>query len=131
MGGPKSSSNASNQTSTNTTTNTTSTSTQQGLDGFNTGRILQGESINVNDAFPESVANAFGQLVDLATYGVDFAGAAGQEAANISKGALETVSNTRFREEQPVLASTEAFIPVIMAGLAVAGVVGTIYFFRT
>ena len=122
MGGSRSSSNASNQTSTTTTTNTTNESTQQGLEGFNTGRILQGESISINEAFPESVSKAFSELIGLATYGLDFAGAAGQEAVNITQGALETVSTTRFREEQPVLSTLENFLPVAMVGLVVIGV---------
>jgi len=61
-------------------------------------------------------------LIGLATYGLDFAGAAGQEAVNITQGALETVSTTRFREEQPVLSTLENFLPVAMVGLVVIGV---------
>lgn len=108
MSGGKSSSSTSSETSTE--------STQQGVEGVVTGRILQGKTITVTEEFPEAVQEAFRDLIDLAGMGLNFASGAGEKAAEI-------VSQTKFAEQQPVLSSIEKFIPVIIAGIAVSGLV--------
>lgn len=108
MSGGKSSSSTSTQQSTK--------SVQQGLEGIVSGDVLQGEYITVTENFPEGVVETFGQLIELAGSGLNFASGAGEKAADI-------IAETKFREQQPVLASTEKYIPVVIAAIAVGGLV--------
>lgn len=96
---------------------------QQGVDGVITGTVLQGDSININQEFPDAVADAFSELIGLAQSGIQFGSDAGSAAVDV-------IAETRWREEQPILSTQEKFIPVLTLGLIVVGVVGFVYVLR-
>lgn len=85
MGGGKSSS----ESNTSSTTNTSSATTTG-----NTGQVLQGQNINVNQELPDQAVEVFKQLIDLNTKTIDLAAAAGNKA-------IESVTTTSQQAAQP------------------------------
>lgn len=107
----------SSQKTTSTTTNIQET-LQASSDGVVVGDLLQGESISVSNQFPDSVAKAFGQLIELTGQTVDIAAAAGSRAISSGETSLAIVAKKSEIETAPELATLTKLLPTIGLGIA-------------
>jgi len=106
MGGKSSSSTSSSQTS-----------VQQSSEGVVTGTVLQGETINVQDEFPEGVQEAFQELIKLSGQSLNLAGDAGQVA-------LDSINERADFDRSPELATVKTSVtPIVLTAIAVGGLV--------
>ena len=126
MGGKSSSSQKSSSSSTTTTstvqnvTNDTRNAESSGVVGRN---LIQGENLTYVEEFGDDVAGAFGQLVDLANRTIE---GAGQVAAS----SLIAVSKRADAIDNPDIATTRAFQPLVLAGIGTVAVLGLLYIWK-
>lgn len=101
--------------------------------GVIAGNVLQGE-ITYTEEFGDTVAGAFGKLVELANTAILGAGELAElsitGAGEIAGTSLDKVSQRAETIDNPDLASTRAFTPLFIAGGALATVVALFYIWR-
>lgn len=90
----------------------TQTSTALSADGVITGGLIQGAgAVTITDMFPEAVADAFTQLIQLTEKGLVLAGEAGSKA-------IDAVGDRRAEQENPGLATTNSLTQPAVLGAA-------------
>ncbi|MDX1939669.1 MAG: hypothetical protein SFU99_03910 [Saprospiraceae bacterium] len=114
MGGGKSSSSSD---STNVTTTTTGSAT--GV----VGDVFQGQTVNINQEFPDQIQDVFSQLINLTGQAVNIAAEAGQAALTSSQQSFQTAA-------QPDVTLVQNYQKQIYYAIAAVALVGAIAFWR-
>jgi len=83
-------------------------------DGVVAGDLFQGKSVSVTQEFPDTVAQAFEQLIGLAGDTVQLAGQAGARALDNSQDAIAQVSDRTSFSENPNAQTINRYLPVFM-----------------
>jgi len=97
--------------------------TQLSSDGIIAGDAFQGKTVTVNQDFPDTVAQAFSQLIAFAGNTVDVAGQAADKALNATTSSIDKVSDRTSFSENPEQQTLNRYLPFFM----VAAVGATIY----